>query len=51
MNNLDLNKLAEKARTDDNARWRLGELLHRAELEGKQVVTDKKNRLILIKER
>lgn len=50
MNNMDLNKLSEKAKTDDNARFRLGEILHQAELDGKRVVWDRKNKLIFIRE-
>lgn len=50
MNNIELNKLVEKAKTDDRARWRLGEILFEAEQSGKRVVLDKRNKLIFIRE-
>lgn len=51
MNNIDLNKLAEKAKTDDRARWRLGEILFEAEQAGKRVVLDRQNEIIIIREK
>lgn len=51
VSNLYLNDLSRRAKKDDFARWRLGELLHEAEMEGMIVITDKKNKLIEVKEK
>lgn len=50
VSNIYLNDLSRRAKKDDFARWRLGELLHEAEMEGMQVIIDKKNKLIEVKE-
>lgn len=51
VSNIYLNDLSRRAKKDDFARWRLGELLHEAQMEGYDVVIDKKNRLIEVKEK
>ena len=51
VSNYYLNILAKKAKTDLNARWRLGELLHEATKEGFEVVQDKNSGLIELKKK
>ena len=51
VSNYYINILVKKAKTDMNARWRLGELLHQATQEGCEVIQDKTTGIIQIKEK
>lgn len=51
ISNYYLNKLAEKAKTNNYARWRLGELLHEATEKGYTVIQDKNTGVIELKKK
>lgn len=51
VSNIYINQLVKRAHTDEYARWRLGEILHEAEMEGYEVRVDKVNKLISVKEK
>ena len=51
VSNYYINLLANKAKKDLNARWKLGELLHQAAMEGCEIIQDKKTGNIEIRKK
>ena len=49
VSNYYINILAQRAKKDMRARWRLGELLHEAVTNGHEVIQDKETGVIEIK--